>query len=225
MAVTSSETESREATAGGQKRTRRGGMARRIAGVVAGIAVAAAAVYAHTFTLPYEQRGSALTIKGTAGELVETKLFSAKVTSVVAAHAVETKGTTGQDTEVETSNLFLVADITATTPKRPMQFGRLQPPVLLTADGRRYKATDKVDESLTLFNKVIQPGLWSRGVLVFEVPEDALPGLRLVLIPPQGGLVVDTFIPEAEIDLGLSEGAAARLVSQAERVHSLVDKS
>ncbi|MGI5485684.1 DUF4352 domain-containing protein [Microtetraspora malaysiensis] len=223
--MTSSETESREATTGGRERPRRGGVARRIVGVVAGIAFAAAAVYAQTFTLPYEQRGSALTIKGTAGELVETNRFSAKVTSVVAAHAVETKGTTGEVTKVETSNLFLVADVTATTPKRPMQLSRLQPPFLLTADGRRYKPTDKVDESLTLFNKVIQPGLWSKGALVFEIPEDALPGLRLVLIPPQGGLVVDTFIPEAEIDLGLSKAAAARLVSQAEPVHSLVAKS
>ncbi|WP_066933926.1 DUF4352 domain-containing protein [Microtetraspora fusca] len=225
MAVVSSEAEGREATVGGRERARRGGVARRVVGVVAGIAFAAAAVYAQTFTLSFDQRGSALTVKGAVGELVETNRFSAKVTSLVAAHAVESKDTTDKVTEVETSNLFLVVDVTATTPKRPLQLSRLQPPVLLTADDRRYTPTDKVDESLTLFNKVIQPGLWSKGVLVFEIPEDALPGLRFVLIPPQGGIVVDTFVPEAEIDLGLSDAAAARLVSQAERVHSLVGKS
>ncbi|MCC5579682.1 DUF4352 domain-containing protein [Microtetraspora sp. AC03309] len=200
------------------------GAVRRVVGIVVGLALAAAAVYAQTFTLPFEQRGSALTTKGSAGELVETNRFSVKVTSVTAAHAVDTKDL-GKVVKVETSNLFLLVNVIATTPKEPMQLGTLQPPVLLTADGRRYKPTDKVDESLTMFNKIVQPGLWSSGVLVFEVPEEALPGISLVFSPPPGAIVVDSFAPEAEIDLGLSGAALTRLTSQAEELHSLVDKT
>ncbi|WP_067174552.1 DUF4352 domain-containing protein [Microtetraspora niveoalba] len=222
--VATSGTGAPEATATGPSQPRPG-VVMRVVGIVAGLALAAAAVYAQTFTMPYEQRGSALTVKGAAGELVETNRFSAKVTSVTAAHAVNTQDTAGQTVEVATSNLFLVIDVTATTPKRPLQLSRLQPPVLLTADGRRYKPTDKVSDSLTLFNKMLQPGLWSKGVLVFEIPEDVLPGLRLVVVPPQGALVVDTFVPEAEIDLGLTDAAAARLVAGAEKLHSLVGTS
>ncbi|MEV0967012.1 DUF4352 domain-containing protein [Microtetraspora glauca] len=221
MVATSSETGARRRSTGKTGP----GVVWRVLGIVAGLALAAAAVYAQTFTLPFEQRGSALTIKGAASELVETNRFSVKVTSVTAAHAVNTKGTSGEVVKVETSNLFLVVDVTATTPKEPMQLGRLQPPCLLTADGRRYKPTDKVDESLTMFNKIVQPGLWSSGVLVFEVPEEALPGISLVFSPPQGGIVVDSFAPEAEIDLGLSDAALTRLTSQAEELYSLVDKT
>ncbi|GLW96433.1 DUF4352 domain-containing protein [Microtetraspora sp. NBRC 16547] len=223
MVATSSETGTRRRSTG---KTRTGArVISRVVGIVVGLALAAAAVYAQTFTLSYEQRSSPLTVKGSAGELVETNRFSVKVTSVTAAHAVDTKDTRGEVVKVETSNLFLVVNVTATTPKEPMQLGTLQPPVLLTADGRRYKPTDKVDDSLTIFNKIIQPGLWSSGVLVFEVPEEALPGAGLVVSPPQGVIVVDTFAPEAEIDLGLSGDALTRLTSHAEELHSLVNKT
>jgi hypothetical protein len=223
MAVTHPET--REARPAAQSPPARRSVAGRVAGVVIGLALAAAAVFAQTHAMSFEQRNSFLTTKGRLGEAVETSRFTVKVTSVSAARAVDTKDFTGKVIKVETSNLFLLVKLSVTTPREPMRLSRLGPPVLLTEDGRRYDPTDKVDEGLTVFNKRFQPGFWSSGALVFEVPKEAVPGARLVFIPPVAAIVVDNFAPEAEIDLGLSSDAAARLVSQAEDYHSLVNRS
>jgi hypothetical protein len=200
----------------------RKGALRRVAGFVTGLALAAGAVYAQTFALPFEQQNSFLTTKGEIGQAVATNRFSVKVTSLATAHAVDTKDFSGKVSRVQSSHVFLLVNVSATTPREPMQLSKFSPPVLVTADDRRYQPTDKVDGSLTLFNKWLQPGWWSSGVLVFEVPKDALPGATLIFIPPNKA-IVDNFAPEAQIDLRLSDAAAARLISQAEDFHSLVD--
>ncbi|MEU7880616.1 DUF4352 domain-containing protein [Microbispora bryophytorum] len=204
----------------------RRGAGRRIAAGVAGIVLAAAAVYAQQhFSMSFEQRTSYLTYNGRIGETVETKRFTVKVLSVTAARAVDTTDYSNKVTKVATSNLFLLVDISATSAREPFRLSRLGPPVLLTADGRRYQPTDKVNDTLTLFNKYIQPGFWTSGLLVFEVPEDAVPDADLVFIPPVSPLVSDNYAPEAQIDLKLSGAAVARLISQAEDNHSLVSES
>ncbi|MBX6385757.1 MAG: DUF4352 domain-containing protein [Microbispora sp.] len=203
-----------------------GGVGRRMAAGVAGIVLAAAAVYAQqNFAMSFEQRTSYLTYKGRIGETVETKRFTVKVLSVSAAHAVDTTNFSSKTVKVATSNLFLLVDVSATSAREPFRLSTLLPPVLLTEDGRRYQPTDKVDESLTLFNKWIQPGFWSSGVLVFEVPPDAVAGASFVFIPPVSPLVNDNYAPEAQIDLGLSRAAADRLIAKAEDYHSLVSAS
>lgn len=196
------------------------GVARRVAGFVTGLVLAAAAVYAQTFAMPVEQHNSFLTSHGTLGESVTTNRFSVKVTSVKAAHALDTKDTGGKAIRVQSSHLFLIVNVSVTTPQEPMRLSRSTPPVLLTADDRRYRPTDKVAQRI--FDKWFQTGWWLPEVLIFEVPKDALPGARLVFIPPGSAIVVDSSAPEAEIDLGLSEGATARLISQAVGHHSLV---
>ncbi|WP_182908828.1 DUF4352 domain-containing protein [Microbispora sp. H13382] len=204
----------------------RRGLMRRAAAAVAGIVLAAAAVYAQqNLSMSFEQRTSYLTYKGRIGETVETKRFTVKVLSVTAAHAVDTTDYSNKVTKVATGNLFLLVDVSATSTREPMRLSELSPPLLLTADGRRYQPTDKVNAALTLFNKYIQPGFWSSGLLVFEVPKDAVPGAGLVFIPPNTPLVPDVYAPEAQIDLGLSGAAADRLISQAEDYHSLVSVS
>jgi hypothetical protein len=197
----------------------------RVSAIVAGLALAAAAVWAQSNSMSYEQRGSFLTTKGEIGQLVETNRYTVKVTTVTAAHAVDTRSTSGDAVKVETRYLFLLVNLRATTRTEPMRLSTLGPPVLLTADGRRYRPTDKVDEALTFFSKQVQPGLWSTGTLIYEVPPAALPGIRFVFIPPVSAFVVDNSAPEAEIDLGLTDAAAARLTSRAEAYHPLVAKS
>ncbi|MEW9528796.1 DUF4352 domain-containing protein [Microbispora sp. NPDC049125] len=208
-----------------QRPPARRGALRRIAAGVAGLGLAAAAVYAQTFAPSFEELGAFLTYKGGIGRPVETGRFTVKVTSVGAARAVDTTDFSNKVSKVGTSNVFLLVNMVATTPREPMQLAALTPPVLMSGDGRRYKPTDKVAESLTMFNKWIQPGLWSSGVLVFEVPKDAVRGARFVFRPPTGAIPVDSFAPEVEIDLGLSGAAGDRLVSQAEAFHSLVPKT
>lgn len=213
----------RHGRTGAAHRPRRKRFAARLAGAVVGTALAAAAVYAQTFALPYEQRTSLITMKGRIGEIVETTRFSVKVTSVTAARSVDTTDFSNNVTKVETSNLFLLVDVSLTTTREPMRLSPGSNVVLLTRDGRRYQTTDKVEQSLTAFNKRFQPGFWSSGVLVFEIPKDAVAGARLVLAPP-AGYITDFSAPEAEIDLGLSGEAAKRLIAQAAEHHSLVSK-
>ncbi|WP_432929488.1 DUF4352 domain-containing protein [Microbispora sp. CA-135349] len=224
MAVT--QAESRTARRAAREKRPRRGVGRRIAAGAAGIVLAAAAVYVQqNFSMSFEQRTSYLTYKGRIGETVETKRFSVKVLSVAAAHAVDTTDYSNKVTKVATGNLFLLVDVSATSTREPMRLSESSPPLLLTADGRRYSPTDKVNTALTLFNKYIQPGFWSSGLLVFEVPKDAVPGAGLVFIPPNNAFVHDAYAPEAQIDLGLSGTAADRLISQAEDYHSLVSVS
>ncbi|WP_182874159.1 DUF4352 domain-containing protein [Microbispora sp. H10670] len=214
---------SRRAAAG---RPRRRGLGRRLAAGVAGIVLAAAAVYAQqNFAMSFEQRTSFLTYKGRIGETVATNRFSVKVVSVSAAHAVDTKDFSNKVLKVGTSHLFLLLNVSATTARAPVKLSTLTPPVLLTDDGRLYRPTDKVSDTLTLFNKWLQPGFWSTGLLVYEVPKDAVPGARLVFNPDTGGGLVDSLAPEAEIDLGLSGDAGSRLISQAEDYHTLTGTS
>jgi hypothetical protein len=197
----------------------------RVSAIVAGLALAVAAVWAQSNSMSYEQRGSFLTTKGAIGQFVETNRYTVKVTKVTTAHAVDTRSISGDAVKVATDYLFLLVNLTATTPREPMKLSTLAPPVLLTADGRRYKPTDKVDETLTFVSKQVQPGLWSAGTLIYEVPPAALPGARFVFIPPVSAFVVDNSAPEAEIDLGITDEAAARLISRAEAYHPLVAKS
>jgi hypothetical protein len=180
-----------------------------------GVALVAAAVYAQTFTMSLEDGVMPLTSKGAIGQSVTTTRFSARVDSVAAAHALKITDATGKPAEVATDALFLVVKVSATVPKEPIKLAKLTPPVLLTPDGRRFNPTDKVDESLTFFSKWIQPGWWSSGVLVYEVPRDALEGAKFVFLPPTGVIVVDALLPEAEIDLGLDGAAADRLAARA----------
>ncbi|MEU6429487.1 DUF4352 domain-containing protein [Microbispora sp. NPDC046973] len=224
MAVT--QTERRTSRRAVRAKPPRRGVGRRIGAGVAGIVLAAAAVYVQqNFAMPFEQRTSYLTYKGRVGETVETKRFTVKVLSVTAARTVDTTDYSNKVSKVATSNLFLLVDVSATSAREPFKLSRLGPPVLLTADGRRYQPTDKVSDALTLFNKYIQPGFWSSGLLVFEVPKDAVPGADLVFVPPVSPLVSDNYAPEAQIDLGLSGAAADRLTSQPEDHYSLVSPS
>lgn len=209
-------------------RRTRNGVGRRLANLAAGLALMAAAGYAQTFVPPPEQRTAPLTFTGAVGEEVAADRFTVKVHKVVAAHSTDAEprvtraGTMGR--RVRTDGIFLVLDVSVTATRDAFRLGSPRP-VLLTADGKRYALTDKVSETLTLMSSWVQPGFWSRGALVFEVPPAALPGARLVLSAPAGALVADTGRPEAEIDLGLSAESAADLVDRAKDYHRLVAES
>ncbi|GAA4560580.1 DUF4352 domain-containing protein [Planotetraspora kaengkrachanensis] len=221
--MTVTQQEQRTARPAARRQPERRSVFGRVVAIVAGLALAAAAVWAQSHSMSYEQKGSYLTTKGEIGQFVETNRYTVKVTTVTAAHSVDTRVTPGSSAvKVETNSLFVLVNLRATSRSEPMRLNSLGPPLLLTADGRRYRPTDKVDESLTFFAKQIQPGFWSTGTLVYEVPPTALPGARFVFIPPDSAIVVDNSTPEAEIDLGLTDAAAARLVSRAEAFHPLV---
>ncbi|MFC7645475.1 hypothetical protein ACFQX6_36295 [Streptosporangium lutulentum] len=141
--------------------------------------------------------------------------------AVQAAKALETKGFSDEVKRVTTKGIFVIVQVGAMSAREPLKLGT---PVLLTDSGHGYEATDKVDASLTVTELYIQPGWWGEGITVFELPTGELPGSRIVLSPLSSALVEPSG-PEIEIDLGLDEAAARRLVSTAKDVYTVAGRT
>lgn len=200
-----------------QPSRRRGGS--KLLNALLGLAFAGGAVGIQTLALTADDKGSPLTYVGDKGQEVSAGRFSVRVKTVESAKAIRAK-----DKLVETDQLFLVLGVEASSPGEPLH---LKPPTLLTPDGTRYTATDRVDKAVTLANPWIQPGWWSTGSFVFEVPASALVGARAVFLEEKGlggALYGDPVLPEAEVDLGIDEGLAGQLASSPKDVYPLGEK-
>ncbi|GAT66269.1 hypothetical protein HS048_07210 [Planomonospora sp. ID91781] len=205
---------------GRRRRPRRPGRMRRAGALLTGLALAAAAVALQSTALGREESSAALTWTGGLGEEVVASRFSARVKGVYGARSVQTTDAAEKVEKATTSGIFVVVTLEATAHREPQQFAA---PVLLTDDDKRYQATDKVDSSLTIVNPYIQPGWWTEGVAVFEVPVNALTGARIVL-PLKNGFIGETYQPEVEVDLGLDEAGTQRLIADAKDVYPLTSK-
>ncbi|MFB9888459.1 hypothetical protein [Planobispora takensis] len=193
---------------------------RRVGAAVAGLALAAAAVALQAAAEKREDRGAPLTWTGGVGEEVASSRFTVKVKAVHGAKSIEIAQLSGDPEKATTSGIFVVVELAATSPRDPQRFG---PPVLLSGDDKRYTATEKVKPSLTITEPYIQPGWWVDGVAVFDVPASALEGARIVVGLPVE-IIGEVYPPEVEIDLGLDEAAARRLVSGAKDVYQMGSK-
>ncbi|AWS40376.1 hypothetical protein [Streptosporangium sp. 'caverna'] len=213
-------TRSRSESATPQRAPAPPGRWRRAGTVLAGVALAAAAVSLQAFGSAAADHDTPLTWTGGVGDEVVASRFSARVKTVRAAKALESKSFSDEKTRATTKGIFIIVEMGATSARKPLQLGT---PVLLTESGHRYEATDKVDSSLTITELYIQPGWWGEGVTVFDLPPDELPGSRIVLAP-SASFLVEPNGPEIEIDLGLDEAAAKRLVSTAKDVYTMAVK-
>lgn len=193
---------------------------RRAGALIVGAALAVAAVGLQSLGLDHEERTAHLTWTGSVGDKVAASRFSARVKAIHTAETMEITALGGTTHEVTTSGILLIADVEATANRKPQKFSA---PILLAEDGKRYTATDKVAGSLTITNLHIQAGWWVEGVTVFDIPVTALAGSRIVLAP-QNGFMGEALLPEVEIDLGLDEAAAQRLISNAKDVYQLAIK-
>ncbi|NUR89720.1 MAG: hypothetical protein HOY71_37040, partial [Nonomuraea sp.] len=158
-----------------------------------GLVLVAGAVAVQTLAVTPDAMGKPLTYTGARGEAVDAGRFSVRVQNVSTAKQVSVLGKT-----VPTDRLFLIIELQAMVDKTPL---RLDLPSLLTGDGRRFAATDKISKEKTLAGIPIQPGWWTSGAFVFEVPADALTGARFVVGPQNGALYSEPLTPEAQVDL------------------------
>ncbi|GAA0947311.1 hypothetical protein [Nonomuraea longicatena] len=180
--------------------------------VVTGMVLIGAAVALQTTGLTPNEISAPVTSVGGMGEVVDTGRFSVRVDAVETAKAVETETKT-----VPAGQLFLVVSAAATSATEPVHLDKAR---LLTASGEIFDATDKVLSSRNLHEPWVQPGMWTSGYFVFEVPASALSGARVVMsLPTQ--VIVEPYAPEAEIDLGLDAAAAKRLAAEPKDVYSL----
>ncbi|MEU7835954.1 MULTISPECIES: hypothetical protein [unclassified Nonomuraea] len=196
---------------GRRSRARRQGGS-RVLGALVGLALLGGAVGLQTRNLTPNEMDAPITTVGAKGQEVNTGRFAVRVNSVTVARAVQ-----GARGKVETEQLFLIVQASATSATKPLHLGT---PALLTPDGVSYDATDKIEASETLANPWIQPGFWVSGNFVFEIPDSALEGARVVFKLP-GSALVEPFEPEAEVDLGIDGPAAAQLKSAPSDVYIL----
>src|SRR5690606_8554897 len=187
------------AARGGPARSRR---PRRIRDAVATLVILALAVYLHTLVLTPDDLAARLTSSAAPGEVAETGRFSARLDRVEFARSIELQTTrvnaaTGQEevtrsTRIDTPYIFVIASVSATAPKDPTKIDQAG---LETADDLFFVATDGVERRFTLGETFIQPGFWSSGMCVFEVPPEALPGSKVVLTVPSTNGIYDSIYP------------------------------
>lgn len=194
---------------------------RRAAGVITGLAFAATAVWANAHSPDdYDHRYAPLATIGHVGEPVTTGGFTVKVERVTTAASVSS----GDQGVIRPDGIFVIVTVSATSRRRPLQ---LSTALLRTADGREYRETVKSvtpPDADTLDAVVLSPELWRRGVFVFEIPPSRLAGSTLLVSDrsPNEKDPPDGFPPygfeltaQADIDLGIDEARARRLVADA----------
>ncbi|MGW4791698.1 hypothetical protein ACWEPC_04665 [Nonomuraea sp. NPDC004297] len=206
----------RRSAAGPPRRGRRAGKRRgggtRLLNAVAGLVLLGGAIGLQTLHMTEGETSEALMYTGAKGEDVDARRFTARVDSFSTAKAIESNTKT-----VETDHLFFVVEVSA---KSSLQPYHMREAILVTADGKRFDASDRVDNGLSLSNIWVQPDLWVSGRFFFEVPASALPGASVVL-----GLgmevLVEPYRPQVEVDLGLDEEAARKLAASPQAVYSV----
>ncbi|MEV0196598.1 hypothetical protein [Nonomuraea sp. NPDC050691] len=188
----------------------------RVLNALLGLLLAGGAVGLQTLALSENDTGAPLTYTGAKGQDVDARRFHVRLDSFTAAKAIQASSVK----TVETDNLFLVVNASAKSSLKPYHLGQ---PTLLTEDGHRFAATDRVEATATLAATWMQPDIWVSGRFFFEVPASALPGAKVVFgLPPSA--LVEPYQPEVEIDLGLDEKAARDLAAKPQDVYSIVKK-
>jgi hypothetical protein len=192
-----------------------------VAGAVIGLFLAAVAIWAKANTPDdYDHRYAPLAVNGHVGSPVRVGGFEVNVERVGAARSVAS----GQGGIVRPDGVFVIVTASARSLRKPLS---LWTAMLRTLDGREYRESVKgvtTPVGGTLDALTLGPGLWRRGVLVFEIPPSRLAGSTLLLSdrpgnendPPQGfppfGFELTA---QANISLGLDDGRARRLVASA----------
>ncbi|MEV4069731.1 hypothetical protein ACGFJC_15980 [Nonomuraea fuscirosea] len=187
-----------------------GGGAKALA-ALAGVALIAVAMWVQSHHMSDLQTSDPLVYSGAKGETVDARRFSVRLENFVAAKSIKSG-----DKTLQTDQIFLILTVKATSALKPYHLGE---PVLTTAEGKKFAATDRVDNSLSLASKWVQPDIWRAGQSFFEVPPSALAGATVTYALP-GSFLVESYQPEIEIDLGLDEEGARKLATSAQAVYS-----
>ncbi|MEO3808094.1 hypothetical protein ABGB17_03745 [Sphaerisporangium sp. B11E5] len=183
---------------------------RRALAATLGLALTAGAVYVQTFAMTADQQRAPLTVSGGIRQEVGNDQFSARLERVEFVRSVRVKRPYSTE-EATTDQALLVVKIGATSARRPLRLA----PFLVTEDGLRFTATDKVHPSATITERWVQPGWWRSGLCFFEVPPDKIAGARVVVMEKITDLYGDQYMPEVSLDLGLDEALVRQGIESA----------
>ncbi|MQA95551.1 MAG: hypothetical protein GEV11_13190 [Streptosporangiales bacterium] len=156
----------------------------------------------------YDERNAPLVTRGEPGRSIVAGTFALEARDVRTARSLRMIDTQDRPVVLRPDGVFVVLNARATSLRGPMT---LATAFIRTADGREIYATDRIT-SPTLVTAELEPGFWKEGVVVVDVPLDALSGGALVLSPrfpepvrepdrefPPWGFELT---PEAEVRLG-----------------------
>lgn len=198
---------------------------KRAAGVLVGLCLAVAAVWARACTPDdYDHRYAPLATTGHVGSAVTAGAFTLKVERVTVARSVYS----AQKEILRPDGVFVIVTASATSRRDPVQLSAVW---LRTRDGREFRESIKgvtTPAGGTLDAGPLAPGVWLRGAFVFEIPSSLLAGTTLIVSDrnAEDKDVPDGFPPfgfeltaQADIALGIGDATARRLIAEApERV-------
>lgn len=195
---------------------------RRVVWAAVGVLLAVAAIWTRTHTPDdYDHRYAPLATEGQIEKPVTAGNFTVRVEGVATARSVRSR----MGHVVRPDGLFLIVTASATTRHDPLQ---LWTALLRTRDGREFRETVKevtAKGTDTLDAVALGPGVWTRGVFVFEVLADRLADAELLLSdrsanekdPPEGfppfGFELTA---QANISLGIDHARERRLGADAQ---------
>lgn len=173
--------------------------------VAAGLLVAAALLLAMRETTPnYDARVGPIVERGKPGEFVHGRRFAARVDAVTTASRLRFARSGDAMEQRDSSGTWLIVQASAMAVREPLLIGSA---AILTRDGRRYDSSGRLYTApgqLTL--RELQPGVSGQGLLIFELPADAVAGASLVLAANR----LDRLDSELHISLGLDTAPAPR---------------
>ncbi|QKW33597.1 hypothetical protein HUT06_05775 [Actinomadura sp. NAK00032] len=153
---------------------------------------------------------------GTVGEKVETRDFTVRVDGVDAARSLEPDLALSGRPPVGTDGVYLVVRLSAMAAREPLQ---LRTAELETPGGYTFRVDPRPSDA-SVKQPMYQPMIWASTKFVFELPKERVEGAHLVV--GTGGLLPQ-LSSAADIDLGLDEEKAARLVGGAAERYKVRD--
>lgn len=172
------------------------------------VLVALGLLYAMRASIPnYNGQMAPVLVRGKPGEYVEGRRFSARVDGTETARVVRYPRIGARD-DVEsrdTSGVWLAVRVSAMARQTPVTINGAD---IVTSDGRRYQQSGRLyNAPPQLTSRELQPDIASDGVLLFELPADALPGAALALTENRFLTMLDA---EVRIDLRIDKTPTPR---------------
>ena len=135
-------------------------------------------LFLQSTTPPYAMLTGPIRTDGVQGDTVTSRTFSAKVDKAVQAKTIAYRRF-GKDAERDTSGAWLLIAVEMRVDQQTMP---IRAATIRGASGRLYRQSRRADGAPQLLSaKMVQPGLPTTGLLVFEVPEEETADMTLLL--------------------------------------------
>jgi hypothetical protein len=185
----------------------------RILSSVVAAGLMAAAMWLHDF-LPHTEDTMLNPISGHGriGAVVANRVFSVRVDRVDVAAALVKHDITRTIT-MPSLGVFVIVQLRIKSNLKPYTPGHVR---LATRGGLSYAESGRTE--IIGNYATYQPMVWGPASYVFEIPKNRLAGARLML---GESALLDQLSAEADVDLGIDDAKAARLLARAPRDYVL----